>query len=93
MVNMVVLKRLREKKVKSKYINHIATTIKSQKWELARIYEAENFCPISLVIKPLAKRIVLIPFFFLFLSKNDYSKDSVIVTSYRYERGDVSLLS
>lgn len=81
MANMVILKRPREEKVKSKYIDHIITTTTSQKLESARISRAKSFCPTLLVKEPLAKKIVLILSLLPSLLDNNNIKDSMIVTS------------
>lgn len=91
--NIVVLKWLRKKEVKSKKIDHIATTTKSLLLESTKISKAEKLRLTLLVIEPLAKRIALIPFLFPSLLKNNDIKNSMIVTGCRYEKGGVSPLS
>lgn len=93
MANMVILKRPREDEVKSKYIDHIITTTTSQKLESVRISKAKSFCPTSVVMKPLAKKIALILYLLPSLLENNNIKDSMIVTGCRCERGDVFPLS
>lgn len=91
MANMVIFKWLKKEKVKNKEVDHIAAITKSQKLELIRIFGAEKFRPISLVIKLLNKIVTLISSLFLSILENNDIKDSMIVTGCRYERSDRSL--
>ena len=46
---MIVLKQPKERKIKSKKVDHIAVTIKSQKLKLTWISKAKKFYPTLLV--------------------------------------------
>lgn len=87
---MIVLKQPKERKIKSKKVDHIAATIKSQKLKLTKISKTKKLYPTLLVTELLAKRLALIPDRFPSFAENKEIKNSMIMSGCRYERGGIS---